>query len=597
MTSIDELFKKPGLPGSNKRKLEVSHDPSHFYKSSKHSVNGDAKGKSHAHASVADDAEDDDAEAGPDIPPEDDDEHGLDPKEDEEGRFFGGGVRSETNAALDYIEGHEEEDNEAELVEEKYDLPWLRKLALNFERRISTNAELRAKFEHQPQRFMRSEADLDEDIKSLSVLSEHAELYSDFAELGCVASLVSLLAHENADIAIVAIEVFSELIDGDVEAVQEQWNAIVDAALEAGLLDLLVQNLSRLDEDSEADRSGVYHILSILESLASQSRISEKIRRDGPTTMWLLTRVQAKETVVSQNKRYAAELLAILLQSSASNTPHLLKLDIADLLLQLVAPYRKRDPSKEGEEEEYFENLFDALTVLVDSAEGKMAFNVAEGVELCLIMLHEGTASKLRALRLLDHACAGVGGMPVCEKVVDASGLKTIFGMFRKKQDNASMELILGIICSMLRQLPGSSPSRIRAVGKWLQNGHEKISRIVQLRREFSSRLHQVDAAIETERKGMTEEQQLEYADDWFTRRLDVGIFCLQTIDNILAWLILDDAGARQKIKDLLAEGDESFAAIRATLHEQLRGVEGEDDPEGTKDTLTYLLGSVQEYT
>ena len=35
---------------------------------------------------------------------------------------------------------------------EKFDLPWLRKLALNFEKRISKNAELRAKFEDTPQK-------------------------------------------------------------------------------------------------------------------------------------------------------------------------------------------------------------------------------------------------------------------------------------------------------------------------------------------------------------------------------------------------------------------------------------------------------------
>jgi hypothetical protein len=32
--------------------------------------------------------------------------------------------------------------------------------------------------------------------------------------------------------------------------------------LDADVLDLLTQNLSRLDEQNEADRAGVYHILS-----------------------------------------------------------------------------------------------------------------------------------------------------------------------------------------------------------------------------------------------------------------------------------------------------------------------------------------------
>ena len=37
---------------------------------------------------------------------------------------------------------------------EKVDLAWLRKLALNFEKRISKNTELRAKFESTPQKYV-----------------------------------------------------------------------------------------------------------------------------------------------------------------------------------------------------------------------------------------------------------------------------------------------------------------------------------------------------------------------------------------------------------------------------------------------------------
>lgn len=76
---------------------------------------------------------------------------------------------------------------------------------------------------------MTSEADLDADLKSLSVLSEHPELYEEFAKLGCVASLVSLLAHENTDIAIDAIQTLTELTDEDVQAEQDQWDSLVNA--------------------------------------------------------------------------------------------------------------------------------------------------------------------------------------------------------------------------------------------------------------------------------------------------------------------------------------------------------------------------------
>jgi hypothetical protein len=76
---------------------------------------------------------------------------------------------------------------------------------------------------------MTSEADLDSDIKSLSVLSEHPELFEEFSKLGCVASLVSLLSHENTDIAIDAIQTIVELTDEDVQAEQEQWDSLVNA--------------------------------------------------------------------------------------------------------------------------------------------------------------------------------------------------------------------------------------------------------------------------------------------------------------------------------------------------------------------------------
>lgn len=52
--------------------------------------------------------EDDDAEAGPELPPDFDPEAPDDP-DDEEGRFFGGGVQRQTVRAMDYVDEQEEE--------------------------------------------------------------------------------------------------------------------------------------------------------------------------------------------------------------------------------------------------------------------------------------------------------------------------------------------------------------------------------------------------------------------------------------------------------------------------------------------------------
>lgn len=148
---------------------------------------------------------------------------------------------------------------------------------------------------------------------------------------------------------------------------------------------------------------------------------------------WILSRIQQKETPVSQNKQYAAEILAILLQSSPKNREKFVGLDGVDALLQLLSQYRKRDPAKDSEEEEYVENLFDSLACLVDDDAGNEKFLDAEGIELAQIMLRESKFSKPRALKILDHALGGAGGGSACERLVEAAGLRTIFGMFMKK--------------------------------------------------------------------------------------------------------------------------------------------------------------------
>lgn len=215
------------------------------------------------------------------------------------------------------------------------------------------------------------------------------------------------------------------------------------------MINLLYENLLRLDENNESDRAGVYHILGnyfiqtvaqaclqfpgVIENFSSRVSIAELMGRTIPILAWLLQRIQSPEPSVSQNKQYSTEVLAILLQSTGSNRAKLVESDGIDILLQLLSTYRKRDPSKGTEEEEYVENLFDCITCCADDREGKAKFLIAEGIELCLIMLREGKMSRPRALRLLDHALGGPDGAACCEKLVEAAGLKVIFSIFIKK--------------------------------------------------------------------------------------------------------------------------------------------------------------------
>ncbi|EEY18209.1 conserved hypothetical protein [Verticillium alfalfae VaMs.102] len=506
--------------------------------------------------------------------------------DDGEGRFFGGGVSRQETEIMDYVAARADDIP----MPEKIDNTWLRKTALSFEKHINKNAEMRAKFENDPQKFIASEADLDTAIKDLSILSDYPGLWPELVRLGCVGSLVGLLAHDNTDIAIDAVEIIGELTDEDVAATDDHWNTLVDSMLEADLVDLLVSNLTRLNENDEADRSGVYHALSVVENILSRRSIAERVGQNDLLVNWLLARIQLKDAIVSQNKQYCAEILAIIAQTSSQTRAKLTSLGTVDAALQLVAVYRKRDPER-GSEAEYMQNLFETLTCLVDEPEGKTKLLEAEGIELCLIMLREGKTSKMPALRLLDHSTAEAAGGETCQRLVEAGGLKIIFTMFMKRQDGPTVEHLVNIFASLLRLLPLNSAERIRTLAKFVEKRYEKTERLVTVRRDLASRLKVVEQRIQAERDKLAEDAGSEAADVWLSWRLEGGLFGLQAVDIVLAWLVAEDSGARATIERLFADQGENLDVLRKSLQGQLDDLDDEVDRiSDKKDMLGALL-------
>ncbi|RDA95644.1 hypothetical protein CP533_1198 [Ophiocordyceps camponoti-saundersi (nom. inval.)] len=600
MASVDDIFKNVGLP--SKRKREAITDPNEIYKSSKLSASSQRNRKNdrpisdQGAAAAADD--DDDLEAGPAPPPQEQDDSGgheeAEVGDDDEGRFFGGGISAQESEVLDFVAGVGEDANQGP---ENIDAAWMRRTAQNLEKRIATNAQLRAKHEGDPQKFIASEAQLDADVKALSILSENPQLYPDFVALGCAVQLAGLLAHDNTDIAIDAIEIIGELTDEDVAAEESQWDVLVDALLDADLIGLLVSNLARLDEADEADRSGVYYALGVVENLCSRSATATRIGAHEDLLSWLLQRVQRKEqsVAVSQNKQYAAEILAILAQSSAQTRRQMAARDAIDVMLQLVATYRKRDPEKGGEEEEYMENLFEALTCLVDEPYGKEKFLEAEGVELCLIMFKDGKRSKGPALRLMDHAAssATTESINVCVKLVDAGGLRPLFTLFIKSRDQRLLGHILGVLASMLRLLPPGSAERIRTLAKFVEKDYEKTSKLVQLHSDYGARVGRAEAQYREEVANSAEKDSSEVEVELLSRRLEAGLFALQQVDVLLAWLVAEDGGARKRIQQLLADKDESLIAVATIIKEQREAL---DTTEEDSSDMSDMLGTLLEF-
>lgn len=315
-------------------------------------------------------------------------------------------------------------------VVEVMDVRRLKKLVLGFERKLRDNLEARMKFVDQPEKFMDSELDLDEEVKKLHALAANPDLYPELVRLGSVSSILGLLSHDNTDIAMSVVTLLSDLTDEDVIGESDEPALVlVESLIESNALELLVQNLSRMDETDSDEAAAVFNTLSIIENMTEvKPAVSELVCERTKLLRWILNRIKLRE--FDSNKFYASEILAILLQSSVANQKRLGQLNGVDTLLQAVAFYKSRDP-KTAEEEEMVENLFNSLCSVVMPTENKDRFVKAEGVELMIIIMKQKKLAYGAAMKALDFAMTRCSA--ACERFVDVLGLKTLFAAFMGK--------------------------------------------------------------------------------------------------------------------------------------------------------------------
>lgn len=106
--------------------------------------------------------------------------------------------------------------------------------------------------------------------------------------------------------------------------------------LNNSILDLLVSNLSRLDEKEDTDRQGVFQILGVFENLISfMPPLAEQVVAETKLLPWLLERIAQKE--YDSNKQYASEIMAILLQQGRENVMKLAELDGMETMLKVLS--------------------------------------------------------------------------------------------------------------------------------------------------------------------------------------------------------------------------------------------------------------------
>ncbi|KAJ9477490.1 DNA-directed RNA polymerase II 138 kDa polypeptide [Pseudozyma hubeiensis] len=637
---VEKLFKLPSLPSAavNKRKWTAPKPGDPSASSSSSTVHNEAgpsdPAASRPNKAARVDEDDDQNQVDGDA---EDETYFFSDDDQEDGRFFGGGLTAEQKQILDIMDSGDTSSSTtpypSSSTSSAHDLPSLRKQLLRFERAINKNAEMRVKHASDPSRFIDSEADLDAELKSLLVLTTKPLLfYPEFVKLGGAASVVGLLSHDNADIASAAIEVIEELTDEDVldqanaEAGEEDaaealevMNELVEALLAQSLLELLVSNLGRFNDELddnlpkeeaaskavevEGDAQAIYHTLGVVENLiTTRPALAEKLGGQTSLLKWMLTRLATKRTV-DQNTSYAAELLAILLQDSDTNRDKLGATIVEeengiDILLKILSRYRRASPAS-GEEQEFVENVFDSLCLSLFRPSNKTLFVSGEGVELMVLMMKEKkTFSRIRAVKVLDHAASGPAGSPACLRIIESKALSPLFSIFlecnshtfrkRPSPHHPSLqdtEHLLSIFTSLLTHLASDTLPRLRLLTKFLSSNYTHLDHLLDLRETLTSRIDLSSSQDE---------------EDAYLAKLEQGLFSLQLLDTILAWLVMEDDACKDHVQTMLRRKKLDFNSIADTLREYRDNVgdqiaidEGEE-PLMTKDILAALIGYLE---
>lgn len=122
-----------------------------------------------------------------------------------------------------------------------------------------------------------------------------------------------------------------------------------------------------------------------------------------------------------------------------------------------------------------------------------------------------------------------------------------------------STEHVLSLLSSLLTSLSSDSPSRLRLLTKFVENDYEKIDRLIELREEIETRVNLVGEEEKEEGLELDEE-------DLYLERLEKGLFSLQRVDYIVAWLCMEDDGVSFLLFSFLPVLDFFYRILILTL-------------------------------
>eukprot|EP00357_Protocruzia_adherens_P001989 CAMPEP_0114992152 /NCGR_PEP_ID=MMETSP0216-20121206/11777_1 /TAXON_ID=223996 /ORGANISM="Protocruzia adherens, Strain Boccale" /LENGTH=543 /DNA_ID=CAMNT_0002355575 /DNA_START=85 /DNA_END=1716 /DNA_ORIENTATION=- len=482
------------------------------------------------------------------------------------------------------------------LDDQDLDENYLEKNSQTLEKRVAKNEEMRAKFPTQPDKFMDSEIKLDEIIQKFQALATRPDLFPKFISLAITPTFMTLLGHENTDIISEVVDFLKDITDPELEEeAEDEVNQLVDHLIKSQLFESIIQALDKLDESSSSDSQTVHSCLNVVENVLELNSDASTVICDRTRILsWLLKRLSTKfHKNFDDNKLYASEILASLMQGNERNQHSLGQLGGIEPLLSVLALYRKKEPASQ-EELEMGSNVFDVICNVLLDTDNQDLFIHAEGLELMIRLMRDQKKYRHMALKVADFATShNISG---CKRMIEVQGLKTVFAIFmkkglskikgEKKELQLTEEHTLSIIHSLCRYSSGINLDRV--INKFKENNFEKLERLIELRAFYDSKISKVDDQTRAQKYAGEELEEDELEQRILLDKLEDGLFTLQIIDKIIAFLYTCDDDEVLKTLHLLTniQGIEKNAIISTlqNLVDNLGDEIGEDQSEGEED-------------
>lgn len=429
--------------------------------------------------------------------------------------------------AVQYVQEYESQN-----LEDLVDITQIKKLILKLEKSVSKNQEMRSRYFDEPSKFMDSELELLFELKKWEQLSEYPEYFSSLDQFGVLETLCALLTHDNTDISYQVVTILKEWTDeediDDVQLAQDRTTylmELVDILIQKHyLLERIINNLNRADERDGDNSEGVFNILGFVENLFSLKQDVDLLLSNASIIPWLLNRIKQEE--IDDNKVYSSEILAILVQTKQEiRKQFATQYEGIKVLIDII--YQSKDNLKYSSDLEFMENIFDILCSCLLVPENVDIFIKLEGLEL-LITLKRHSSRCLRALTYATNT-----GTRASYHLVHINGIEEIFRLFMAQKIFADdpipiqeHEYIISVISSMLTNLHRSSATEecIMIESKFTENIFEGVRRLLFYRYYYVKCLESQGPISK-----LTEDRYFDL--------LDYGLFTLQQIDLIIAWL------------------------------------------------------------